>query len=167
MAVKDFKNVRDRYVPDYDRLCEMVIAYRTLDLSIVLTSGSYDIIHEGHMDCLEAVKALGDILIVAVDSDNKVRERKQKDEYTLRPFFSQDVRIRQLCGQRPVDLVTLKDVGQEKWYLIKLIRPDVLQATQGTYTEQQIEELKGICGDVVVQVPFATTEILAKEPPVS
>ncbi|HSI20982.1 MAG TPA: adenylyltransferase/cytidyltransferase family protein [Verrucomicrobiae bacterium] len=125
-------------------------------MKVVLTSGSYDIIHEGHQDYLEAAKALGDFLVVGLDSDAKIRQRKQKSEYDLRPFFSQNVRVRQLAGQRPVDVITLKDVDQEKWALIKVVKPHVLQATKETYSPEELEALKEFCGEVVVQEPFAT-----------
>ena len=45
-------------------------------MRVVLTSGSFDIIHEGHSMYLEAARGFGDFLIVGLDSDEKIRARK-------------------------------------------------------------------------------------------
>lgn len=67
-----------------------------------------------------------------------------------------------LTHVRHVDLVTLKPKDAPKWALIKLLKPDVLIATQGTYTPEQIKKLKKICGQVVVLEPQAITSTSAK-----
>ena len=72
----DASNFDLRYVPDYARIGAIVDALRTLGLRVVLTSGSFDIIHEGHSMYLEAARRFGDFLIVGVDSDDKIRDRK-------------------------------------------------------------------------------------------
>src|SRR5436190_4196075 len=72
----DASNFELRYVPDYERIASIVGALRTLGLKVVLTSGSFDIIHEGHSMYLEAARRFGDFLIVGVDSDGKIRARK-------------------------------------------------------------------------------------------
>src|SRR6266404_853491 len=67
-----------------------------------------------------------------------------------------------LTHVRHVDVVTLKPAGSKKWELIKLIRPDVLIATQETYTPEQIKALAEYCGEVIVLEPQATTSTTAK-----
>ncbi len=151
-------NSRERFVRDHNRLSEIVTALKTIGLKIVLTQGTFDFIHIGHYLYLEKAHSLGDILLVGVDSDEKVRSRKGPD----RPIVSEDERIQMLTHVRHVDIVTIKDAGAAKWDLIKLVRPDVLVATQETYTLDQVNELKQYCGEVIVLDPQATTSTTAK-----
>ncbi len=143
---------------DHNRLGEVVAAFKTIGLKIVLTQGTFDFIHIGHYLYLEKAHALGDILIVGVDSDEKVKSRKGPD----RPIVNEDERIQMLTHVRHVDVVTIKELGTPKWDLIKLIQPDVLVATQETYTPEQVSELKQYCKEVIVLEPQATTSTTAK-----
>lgn len=152
-------NINDRYIPDFKKLGELVGYWKAMGLKIVLTSGTFDLVHEGHALYLEKAKSLGDLLIVGVDSDEKVRKRKGPD----RPIVPQDERLRMLTHLRYVDVVTLKQVDEPKWSLIKTVKPDVLVATKKTYTDEQIKTLKkDLCGDVAVLEPMATTSTTAR-----
>lgn len=151
-------NADERYIPDDDRLAEVIAAFKTVGLKIVLTMGTFDLIHVGHFLYLEKAKSYGDVLVVGVDSDEKVRARKGPD----RPVVSEDERVKMLTHVRHVDVVTLKPAQAKKWELIKLVRPDVLIATRDTYTPAQITALSEFCGEVVVLAPQATTSTTAK-----
>jgi rfaE bifunctional protein nucleotidyltransferase chain/domain len=151
-------NVDERYIPDYKRLAEVVEAFKTVGLRIVLTMGTFDLIHVGHFQYLEKAKSHGDVLVVGVDSDEKVRARKGPD----RPVVSEDERVKMLTHVRHVDVVTLKPANSKKWELIKLVRPDILIATLETYTPEQIKALAEYCGEVIVLEPQATTSTTAK-----
>jgi len=151
-------NFEDRYVPNFDRLAEMVEAFKTVGLRIVLTQGSFDFIHIGHFLYLEKAKELGDILIVAVDSDEKIRQRKGPD----RPIVSEDERIKMLTHVRHVDVVTRKDSSLAKWELIRKITPDVLVATKETYNDKQAKAVRELCGELIILEPQATTSTTAK-----
>ena len=100
----DASNFELRYVKDYARITEIVEALRVLELKVVLTSGSFDILHEGHSMYLEAARGYGDFLIVGLDSDEKVRLRKGPG----RPAVPELERLRMVTHQRGVGLVTLK-----------------------------------------------------------
>jgi rfaE bifunctional protein nucleotidyltransferase chain/domain len=155
----DASNFELRYVPDYDRIGAIVDALRTLGLKVVLTSGSFDIIHEGHSMYLEAARSFGDFLIVGVDSDEKIRDRKGPH----RPAVPESERLRMVTHQRGVGLVTLKGLHDERWRLIKTVRPDVLVATTDTYTPAEIEELSADhCGRVEVLERMATVSTSAR-----
>lgn len=149
---------KGRFVKSTTELRELVKALRTIGARIVLTQGTFDFIHIGHFLYLEKAKSHGDVLIVGVDSDEKVRRRKGPD----RPIVKQDERLAMLAHVRHVDVVTLKPEKAPKWALIKLIRPDVLVATKETYSPAQIKQLKQFCGEVVVLKPQATTSTSAK-----
>lgn len=149
---------KGRYVKDYKKLEEIVGALKTIGAKIVLTQGTFDFIHIGHFLYLEKARSMGDVLIVGIDSDEKVRKRKGPD----RPIVSEKERLEMLTHVRHVDLVTLKNSDMPKWQLIKLIKPDVLVATKETYTPDQIKQLKAYCGRILVLEPQATTSTSAK-----
>ncbi len=155
----DASNFELRFVEDYGRITAIVGALRTLGLKVVLTSGSFDIIHEGHSMYLEAARRFGDFLIVGLDSDEKIRARKGPH----RPAVPQMERLRMVTHQRGVGLVTLKHLHDERWRLIKTVRPDVLVATEETYTPREIAELEEhYCGRVEVLERMATVSTSAR-----
>ena len=88
---------------------------------IIFTNGCFDIIHAGHISYLKEAKALGDILIVGLNSDESVRRLKGKD----RPIVSERDRAYVLANLKPVDYVVLFD-EDTPYELIKEIKPDVL-----------------------------------------
>lgn len=143
---------------NYQQLPPLVAEYRKQKKKIVLTQGSFDMIHIGHGRYCEEAKKYGDVLFIGVDSDEKVAARKGPD----RPVVPQDERLEMLTFFKSVDHVVLKDQQKEKWELIRLIRPDTLIATEETYTPSQIEELKKLCKEVVILEPMATTSTSAK-----
>jgi rfaE bifunctional protein nucleotidyltransferase chain/domain len=155
----DASNFDQRFVEDYEKIETTVNALRTLGFKIVLTSGSFDIIHEGHSMYLEAARQFGDFLIVGLDSDEKIRARKGE----TRPVVPQMERLRMVTHQRGVGLVTLKNTSHPKWALIKAVRPDVLVATEETYTPEEIRELEAdYCGRVEVLDRMATVSTSAR-----
>lgn len=164
MAIKagifgDGTNHKDRYVADFKKLEKLVKRWKDLDLKIVLTSGSWDLFHVGHAEYLERAKALGDLLIVGVDSDEKVRSRKGPH----RPVVPQEERVRILCHLRHVDVVTLKPLKEKQNALIKLVRPDVLIMSKSTkHKPQDIQEKKKLVGKIVLLEPQASTSTSAK-----
>jgi rfaE bifunctional protein nucleotidyltransferase chain/domain len=155
----DASNFEIRYVPEYDRITEIVGALRVLGLRVVLTSGTFDILHEGHSMYLEAARGFGDFLIVGVDSDEKVRRRKG----AWRPAVPELERLRIVTHQRGVGVVTLKHADEPRWSLIKAVRPDVLVATAETYKPDEIAELEAeYCGRVEVLDRMATVSTSAR-----
>jgi len=139
-------------------ILQVVKQLRAKKQKIVLTQGSFDLVHIGHARYCDMARDYGDVLIVGVDSDEKVRQRKGPN----RPIVPEDERMEMLTHLRSVDYVVLKEAGETKFNLIKLIKPDVLIATAQTYDEKTIKELEKICGKVVVLEPMATTSTTAK-----
>ncbi len=150
---EDASNFEYRYIPDLTRLAEVSEALKKLGVRVVLTSGTFDIIHQGHSRYLEAARMLGGFLIVGVDSDDKVRARKGPK----RPAVPEDERLLMVTHQRGVGAVTLKHLSDPHWALIEAVRPDVLVATEDTYTDEEIAELvPRLCGRVEVMPRMAT-----------
>ncbi len=150
--------MQNKIIADQQQLTSLIKKYRQQGGKIILTQGSFDMVHIGHGRYLQAAKDLGDVLIVGVDSDAKIRHRKGPD----RPVVPQDERLEMLGYLSSVDHVILKELDAPKWHLIKAIRPDILVATKETYKPEQISDLKEFCGDVVVLDPKATTSTSAK-----
>lgn len=147
-----------RFISKHDSLIDYIKAFRMLNLSIVLTSGTFDLLHVGHAKYLEEAKKYGDILIVGVDSDEKVKVRKGPE----RPVVPANERVKMLAHLRSVDLITLKYPDEPKWNLIKQIKPDTLIVTEETYDDDSLRELSNYCGQVVCMEPQATTSTSAK-----
>ncbi len=155
----DKASLEHRYIPDHDRLQESVELWRRLGLKIVLTSGTFDLFHIGHAQYLEKAKELGDVLIVGVDSDARVKKRKGPE----RPIVPEDERVLILSHVRHVDVITLKGVDDGSNHLIKLVQPDVLVVSESTnHAEDEVDEKSQYCGEIVVLEPQAKTSTSAK-----
>jgi len=142
----------------YSAIGKLAKEYRKQGKKIVLTSGTFDMLHIGHGRYLAEAKKYGDVLIVGVDSDEKVRDRKGPD----RTIVPEKERIEMLLYLGAVDHVVVKPNSDERWRLIKLVKPDVLVATHKTYTDGDVKALEKFCGKVVVLEPMATTSTSAK-----
>jgi rfaE bifunctional protein nucleotidyltransferase chain/domain len=149
---------QERLVPSLEEMTRMVTHLKGLGYTVVLTSGSFDLIHLGHVKYLERAKQLGDVLAVGVDSDAKIRRRKGED----RPMVPEGERLELLAYQRPVDLIYLKQDEEPRWALIEAVRPDVLVLTEdNSYSEQELTELGELCGRIEVlprQASVTTSE---------
>lgn len=94
---------------------------RPRDFRLVFSNGVFDLLHSGHIASLEAARALGDRLVVAVNSDASTRRLKGPD----RPLQGQADRARILAALRCVDAVTIFDEDTPAALIEKLL-PDVL-----------------------------------------
>jgi rfaE bifunctional protein nucleotidyltransferase chain/domain len=105
---------------------------RLVGKKIVFTNGVFDILHYGHIDYLTEAKALGDVLIVGVNSDSSVKKFKSPS----RPVQSEQDRLHIVAALKPVDYVIMfEEETPEK--LIKLVKPDVL-VKGADYAESEI-----------------------------
>ena len=151
-------NFEDRLIGSLEEMTRTVTHLKGLGYPIVLTSGSFDLIHLGHVKYLQKAKEFGGVLVVGVDSDAKIRRRKGED----RPMVPQDERLELLAHQRPVDMIYLKGEDEERWGLIKAVRPDVLVLTEDhSYSETDQRELLEFVGRIEVvprQASVTTSE---------
>ncbi len=151
-------NFNKRHISDYQKLKDIIAHCKGLGMRVVLTQGSFDMLHIGHARYFEEAKRHGDILVIGVDSDEKIRSRKGPE----RPIVPQEERLEMVAHMRPVDIVVLKELDHPKWHLIKTIQPDVLIATKETYSKKELADLKKYSGEVIVLEPQATTSTSAK-----
>jgi D-beta-D-heptose 7-phosphate kinase/D-beta-D-heptose 1-phosphate adenosyltransferase len=105
-------------VPEAAALAERV---RAGGGTVVFTNGVFDLLHPGHVRYLRDARALGDALIVAVNSDRSVRAIKGPD----RPVNAEQERAEVLLGIASVDAVVIFD-EDTPYAVIRAIQPDVL-----------------------------------------
>jgi D-beta-D-heptose 7-phosphate kinase/D-beta-D-heptose 1-phosphate adenosyltransferase len=126
---------------------------------LVFTNGVFDILHVGHIRYLEQARALGDALLIAINSDRTVRELKGEG----RPLTSESERAEILAALRAVNYVTIFDDVSPR-SLIREVLPDVL-VKGGDYALDEIhgrEEVEA-AGGKVVALPYiegASTSIM-------
>jgi len=117
---------------------------------LVFTNGVFDILHVGHVRYLSAARALGDALVVAINSDASVRQLKG----TGRPLINEDERAEILAALRSTSYVTIFDDVSPRALITQLL-PDVL-VKGGDYALDEIhgrEEVEA-AGGRVVSLPF-------------
>jgi len=92
-------------VRDLDELARRLDALKTAGKRIVMTNGTFDLLHVGHLRSLADARSRGDVLLVAVNSDASVRGYKGPNL----PIQPEDERAELLAGLRCVDFVTIFD----------------------------------------------------------
>ena len=129
---------------------------------LVFTNGCFDILHVGHVRYLQAARALGDALLVAINSDGAVRALKGES----RPVMNERERAEMLAALGAVSYVTIFDAISPR-ALIKELLPDVL-VKGGDYDLDEIhgrEEVEA-AGGRVLSLPFiegaSTTDIIER-----
>ena len=129
---------------------------------LVFTNGVFDILHAGHIDYLEKARALGDYLVVALNTDETVRELKGE----TRPVNTLEDRLKVISALRCVDCaVPFGEQTPEE--IISLIKPDI-HVKGGDYTEDTLPEAKIVrsYGGQVVIMPTldgrSTTSIIKR-----
>lgn len=88
----------------------------------IFVNGSFDVLHIGHLDLLSYAKSQGDYLLVSIDSDRRISEKKGVD----RPFNSQNTRYELMKALKYVDEVKIFDSDQELIDIIKDYNPDIM-----------------------------------------
>jgi len=108
-------------VLELEELKKLVSLAKSTGKSVVFTNGCFDLIHGGHIEFLQKAKALGDILVVGLNSDQSVRGIKGDG----RPIKTQQERANILSALRYVDYITIFNESTPA-HLISEIRPDIL-----------------------------------------
>lgn len=119
--------------------------------NVVLVGGCFDVLHYGHLQFLKAAKNEGDTLIVALESDEFIRERKHR-----KPVHSHEQRAEMLASLDSVDLVLLLPyltTDAEYAQLVKTVAPNVIAVTEG---DSQIEHKKEYARAVGARLAIVT-----------
>ena len=134
---------------------------------VVFTNGCYDLLHPGHIRLLEQARSLGDILILALNSDDSVRRLKGP----TRPLLSERDRAEVASGLAAVDAITVFDEDTPR-ELIAAVLPDVLvKGADWAHWIAGREEVEAAGGQVMalaLEPGYSTTgiveEILTRTP---
>src|ERR671930_1436159 len=135
-----------RVILDREELRRVREDLRARGLRLVFTNGCFDLLHVGHVRYLRQARALGDALLVAVNSDRSVRALKGAG----RPLFSEGERAELLAALASVDFVTVFDDESPRALIADLL-PDVL-VKGGGYALEEIhgrEEVEAAGGGVL------------------
>jgi rfaE bifunctional protein nucleotidyltransferase chain/domain len=119
---------------DRDRLIERVALARKEGARIVFANGCFDVLHVGHVRYLKAAKALGDLLVVGINSDDQARRLKGEG----RPVMSQDQRAEIVAALEAVDFVAIFEEPTVEQLLLAL-KPDI-HAKGTDYKEDSVPE---------------------------
>ncbi len=155
---------------DYYSRADLVRAreeWRGAGKTVVFTNGCYDILHPGHVRLLERSRSLGDVLILALNTDASVARLKGPS----RPLISQDERAAMAMALEAVDAVTFFDEDTPR-ELIAEVLPDILiKGADWAHFIAGREEVEAAGGKVMalsLEPGFSTTniieELLARRP---
>jgi D-glycero-beta-D-manno-heptose 1-phosphate adenylyltransferase len=133
--------------------------WKRAGLKVVFTNGCYDVLHPGHIRLLEAARSLGDVLILALNTDASVQRLKGP----TRPLISQDERARLAAALAAVDAVTFFDEDTPR-ELIAAVLPDVLvKGADWAHFIAGREEVEAAGGQVLalpLEPGYSTTNIV-------
>lgn len=145
-----------------EELARIAAAARAKGQTVVFTNGCFDLLHRGHVHTLRQAKALGDLLIVAINSDRSVKSIKAPQ----RPILPETDRLELIAAMEMVDYVILFD-QPDPYQLIAAIKPQVL-AKGGDWSSDKIigADIVEAAGGRVAVIPylkgFSTTEIIER-----
>ena len=164
--LSNHRTPKEMIILDYAELAKQREACKTLGLTVGLTQGSFDLKHLGHDRYIMQASFQCDVLIVGVDSDDKIKKSKGPN----RPVVGQEERLEQICYIRGVKIVTLKAPHHKHLELLKAVQPDVLIISTSTkegkevpeYTDAEMKEREPFCGKIIILQPQAPTSTTAR-----
>ena len=155
----------DRKVCKLEELRQICESLRSRGKRLVFSNGCFDLLHSGHVDLLERAKALGDVLLVGVNSDQSIKKIKNSKPGPARPLQPLEARLKVLAGLESVDfLVTFSEETPIR--LIQSLRPHVI-VKGSDYEPENVVGFKEAqsWGGSVVCLPFygdySTTRLIA------
>lgn len=162
MSKTDFEVLQAKIITDPVVLDRLIAVWKFKENKIVFTNGCFDLIHRGHVEYLAKASALGDVLVVGLNTDASVRSIKGRS----RPLQDEYSRALILAAMRFVDYVVLFDEDTPE-NLIRKIQPDVL-VKGGDYKPSEIAgyDIVTAKGGKVVTIElvenFSTTRLIKK-----
>jgi rfaE bifunctional protein nucleotidyltransferase chain/domain len=140
-------------------LVEQRALWKRQGTTVVFTNGCYDLLHPGHVRLLEQARSLGDVLILALNSDASVRRMKGPS----RPLIAENERVAMVLALAAVDAVTLFDEDTPR-ELIAEVLPDVLVKgadwSHFIAGREEVEAAGGRVLTVALEPGYSTTNIV-------
>jgi rfaE bifunctional protein nucleotidyltransferase chain/domain len=129
---------------------------------VVFTNGCFEVLHPGHVRCLAQARALGDLLVVAVNSDRSVRGNKGPE----RPLVPQQDRAEVLAALASVDYVTIFDEPTPRELIARLLPSVLVKGADWKPDEvvgrEQVERAGGRLVSIPLAPGYSTTSLLEK-----
>lgn len=119
--------------------------------TLVLVGGCFDLLHRGHFEFLKAAKNTGTVLLVMLESDKSITERKG----TGRPINIQELRAKNLSAIPSVDYILLLPhfkTDPEYYNLVKMIEPDIIAVTKSDPAYNKKSEQAEMVGGKIIEV---------------
>lgn len=140
-------------------LVEQRHAWKRAGKTVVLTNGCYDLLHPGHVRLLESARSLGDVLILALNTDESVRRMKGSS----RPLLDERERARVALALEAVDAVAFFDEDTPRELIAETL-PDVLvKGADWSHFIAGREEVEAAGGKVVavaLEPGYSTTNLV-------
>jgi len=127
--------------------------------SVVFTNGCYDLLHPGHIRLLEHARSLGDVLILALNSDASVRRAKGPS----RPLIPETERVQLVLGLEAVDAVTLFDEDTPQALIAEVLPDILLKGADWSHFIAGREEVEAAGGKVLtvpLEAGYSTTNLV-------
>jgi D-glycero-beta-D-manno-heptose 1-phosphate adenylyltransferase len=145
-----------------DELILLITREKRNGRQVVFTNGCFDLLHPGHVRCLAEARALGDLLVVGVNSDRSVRGNKGPE----RPLVPQNDRAEVLAALCSVDYVTIFDEPTPRTLIARVLPTVLVKGADWGLNEVVGREEVEAAGGRVVSIPLApgysTTSLLQK-----
>lgn len=142
-----------------EQLIELRAGWKRAGKKVVFTNGCYDVLHPGHIRLLERARSLGDVLILALNTDASVQRLKGP----TRPFIAETERAALAAALEAVDAVTFFDEDTPR-ELIAAVIPDVLiKGADWAHFIAGREEVEAAGGQVLalpLEPGYSTTNIV-------
>jgi D-beta-D-heptose 7-phosphate kinase/D-beta-D-heptose 1-phosphate adenosyltransferase len=145
-----------------EELVEVVSREKRAGRRVVFTNGCFDLLHPGHVRCLADARALGDVLIVAVNSDRSVRGNKGPK----RPLVPEGDRAEVIAALASVDYVTIFDEPTPRELIARVLPNLLVKGADWALDQVAGREEVEAAGGKVVSIPLAsgysTTNLVKK-----
>ncbi len=145
-----------------DELIQVAAREKRDGRTVVFTNGCFDLLHPGHVRCLADARALGDLLVVGINSDRSVRSNKGPE----RPLVSEQDRAEVMAALSSVDYVTIFDEPTPRELIARVLPSVLVKGADWALGEVAGREEVEAAGGRVVSIPLAagysTTKIVER-----
>ena len=133
--------------------------WRAAGRRVVFTNGCYDILHPGHIRLLESARSLGEVLILALNTDASVERLKGP----MRPMIPQDQRAQMAAGLAAVDAVTFFDEDTPRELIAEVLPDFLVKGADWSHFIAGREEVEAAGGQVLalpLEPGYSTTNLV-------
>jgi D-glycero-beta-D-manno-heptose 1-phosphate adenylyltransferase len=149
-------------VVSQDELIQLASRARREGRSVVFTNGCFDLIHPGHVRCLAEARALGDLLVVAVNSDASVRGLKGP----ARPLVPQQDRAEVLAALASVDYVAIFDEPTPRELIARVLPSVLVKGADWKVADivgrEEVEAAGGRVASIPLAAGYSTTALVER-----